>query len=251
MLRQRQNLTLFSLSLALALSPLVTALTLTSPSPNMQINPSLPLTITWTSTPSDPSTISLLLIHSSGNIDNLATDIPTSSGSYTVPAWWVLDYGIGYELQAQAGSGGDVVATVSGLSLGGGVGEITTDATGGLSFVSDVGIATASQDGPASVTGSDLVTILSGSGSGSAEATGSAEASGAEETGSVASTTTATATSGEASETTTTSTESESGSASRTESAAATSSSAGGGAASALRVTVGGVLGAAALALMA
>lgn len=243
----------------LSLLPTALALTITSPAGSQQINPGLPLTITWTSTSSDPNTISLILAHSSDNNDVLATNIPTSAGSYTVPAWWVQDYGIGYTLQAQQGSGGNVVAEVGGLSLGGGVGEITTDATGGLSFVSTAAIETASQasaaTGGSAVTGvpgqagtgsgSDLVTILSGSGTGSgAAASATGESASASESGSESG--------GSASSTGSESESSESASASRTGSAAASATSGtGDNAARGVKAAVGGVMGALAVALMA
>lgn len=191
-------------------------------------------------------------MHSSDNTDVLATNIDTSSGSYTVPAWWVLDYGNGYTLQAQQGAGGDVVAEVGGLSLGGGVGEVTTDAQGSLSFISTAAIETASQasaaTGGSAVTGAPgeegSVTILSGTGSGTATGSGSAATqtveSSSESEGSASSTGSESSSS-----------ESES-SASRTGSAAASATSeTGDNAAGGVRAAVGGVLGALAVALMA
>jgi hypothetical protein len=234
------------LSLA-TLLPNVLGLTFTSPTAGEQINPGLPLTITWTTSPSDPSTITLLLIHSSSSTSTLATSISASGGSYTVPAWWVLDWGNGYTLEAQSGGGGAVVGKVEDLSLAGGVGEITTDATGGLSFVSTADIATASQGPNAQSTGSDgqpLVTILSASDSASASAsitTTSAQTSEATETETSAEES-ASRTSGESSEST---------SASATESTAAASSTTAGSAAGHVRVAAGGVLGAVVVALMA
>jgi hypothetical protein len=235
------------LSLA-TLLPNVLALTFTSPTAGEQINPGLPLTITWTTSPSDPSTITLLLIHSSSSTSTLATSISASGGSYTVPAWWVLDWGNGYTLEAQSGGGGAVVGKVEDLSLAGGVGEITTDATGGLSFVSTADIATASQGPNAQSTGSDgqpLVTILSASDSASVSASASASAS------AETSEATETETSAEESASRTSGESSESTSASATESTAAASSTTAGSAAGHVRVAAGGVLGAVVVALMA
>jgi hypothetical protein len=245
------------LSLA-TLLPNVLALTFTSPTAGEQINPGLPLTITWTTSPSDPSTITLLLIHSSSSTSTLATSISASGGSYTVPAWWVLDWGNGYTLEAQSGGGGAVVGKVEDLSLAGGVGEITTDATGGLSFVSTADIATASQGPNAQSTGSDgqpLVTILSASDSASVSASASASAATSAETSEATETETSeateTETSAEESASRTSGESSESTSASATESTAAASSTTAGSAAGHVRVAAGGVLGAVVVALMA
>lgn len=253
--------TISNLLTLLVLLPTALTLTITSPTASNTIDPGLPLTITWTSDPSDPSTISLFLIHtSSSQSTTLATSLATASGSYVVPSWWVLDWGTGYELQAQADAGGDVLASVGDLSLAGGLGEITTDSTGGLAFVTTAGVVSASGS-----VGSGDVSILSADATGTAAESASASAvnaTGSEGTGMVgggSSSSGSNGSSGSASETglsvtasaTTTTAGGESDGSSATESTAAAASETNGDAAGSVRAVVGGVLGAVAVALMA
>ena len=97
------------------------------------------LTILWTSSSSDPSSITLKI--SSSDPNSLSTDltlgsnIPVSSGRYTVTANEIQNFGTGYQIQALNAANNDVVATVGGLVLGAGQGSVSTASNGQLSFV--------------------------------------------------------------------------------------------------------------------
>lgn len=109
-----------------------TALTFTSPKTGDNIDSTEPFTITWTTTPSDPSTISLNIANNNPSLLSfggiIATDIETSAGSYTAPRGG--GFGTGYVIQALSGSGGPVIATSGTFTFSGGAAGWSTLANG-------------------------------------------------------------------------------------------------------------------------
>ncbi|KPI43146.1 uncharacterized protein AB675_6887 [Cyphellophora attinorum] len=124
----------------LALLTFTSALTITCPKPGDFINPGLPLTITWTTTAEDPASIDLVAIHPSPDTPDefaartqLGSSVASSAQKLDLPAWSILDWGVGYTVQVSAaGNPNAVLASVADLSLGGAVGQASTDAAGSV-----------------------------------------------------------------------------------------------------------------------
>ena len=132
------------------------AITIISPFPGTNIDPSQPISITWIASASDPSTIDLKIDDSSPNALStnqvLAAGVKTSSGSFTVPANAIQNWGTGYQIQA-TGSGGDVLGTVGDLTLGAGSNAVTTASNGQISLITSATAAEASSTVAAPATG--------------------------------------------------------------------------------------------------
>lgn len=112
---------------------LIQALTITSPSGS--IDPTQPITVVWTSSPSDPSTFDLVLDQPDGGLTSnkvIATGVSTSAGSYIVSANAVMSYGSSFVIKARSPSG-DTLATSPSFDLS--IGSATT-VDGQLSAVS-------------------------------------------------------------------------------------------------------------------
>jgi hypothetical protein len=184
------------------LPSLVLALTITSPQPNTNIDPTLPLTITWTSLSTDPSTISLKIDNADPNALStsqiLASGISTSLGKWVVEGNTVQNWGTGYQILALSGNGGDgdqgALGKVEGLTLGqggGSGGSVVTAGNGQVSYVSAPATATGGQgagqgQGETTVTQTQqATTVLSGTVTATVSTTGAATGTGVVETGSV------------------------------------------------------------------
>lgn len=139
----------------------INALTITSPTAGQNLNLLEPITVSWTSTSSDPATFDLVLDNSaSGGVVSdfvVATGISTSSGTYILPAGASFTYGDGFVLKAES-SDGDVLATSGSFFLG--TGSATT-VDGQPTFVPtftgsvSVGPASATETGPVAATTTD------------------------------------------------------------------------------------------------
>jgi len=95
------------------------ALQITSPTSGSTIDPTQSLTISWSISYTDPSTIDLKLSQSGSSDEiTLATGAVTYAGSYTVPAGTLKGSGSGYTIVAIGN--GNTLNQISGLSLGAG-----------------------------------------------------------------------------------------------------------------------------------
>ncbi|THC88341.1 hypothetical protein EYZ11_012211 [Aspergillus tanneri] len=76
------------------------ALTLSSPKAQDKVDLSKPFTIKWKSVQSDPSKFTINLVNTNGSSANkeIAKDITSSDGTYTVDKVWGIPKGSGYQL---------------------------------------------------------------------------------------------------------------------------------------------------------
>ena len=127
------------------------ALTFTSPTPGTALDPTQPITISWTSDASDPSTVNFIVSDANDSslfpAQTVVQDVPSSSGSYTVPANTIKAYGTGFQIAASGD--GKTVGTLNGITLGAGSNQVSTASNGQVSFVSmaTAGSAAASSAG--------------------------------------------------------------------------------------------------------
>lgn len=210
----------------LALSASVQGLTITSPSSGAALDPSQPITVTWTSTSSDPPVFNLVLDNTnSGSLTPhntvLSSGISTSTGTYTIPAYALLTYGSDFVFKATDSSGSNL-ATSPSFTLALGSNQVSTLSGGGQVLISTSTGAPAGT-GLSSGTGAITATVTSATG---ATASGTASASTVGNGNSTISTTSHSSSSSSFRTSTTSSTSSRSGSASSTSSSATASSSA-------------------------
>lgn len=144
----------------------VEAFTITSPTDGEVLDPTQPITFSWTSDSSDPTTFNIVLDNSaSGGLTNnvvVATDVSTSAGSYTISTNAARTYGEGFTLMAESAAG-NILATSPSFSLAMEAGSSSTY-TGS--------IATTNGVAPAASTGAQP-TVVGASGSSTAGSTSS------------------------------------------------------------------------------
>jgi hypothetical protein len=130
-----------NLNTLLAFATTSFALTFTAPFSGTTVDLSSPFHVTWVPGPSDPSTFTLSIVSTiSGSSDQpqtLATDIRTSSGSYTVPANTIISFGDDFELVA-ADSSGNSLATSPEFGLADGVYSLQTASDGVLTIATSI-----------------------------------------------------------------------------------------------------------------
>lgn len=123
-----------------------------------------PITVSWTSTSSDPKTFDLILDNSeSGGLTTnvkVAVDIPTSNETYILSASSAMAYGEGFVLKAESSSG-DILATspVFTLSM-----KSATTTDGHISYVLTTSLTATVTEGSASAT--DAASTLAATGGG-------------------------------------------------------------------------------------
>ncbi|RMD44543.1 hypothetical protein DV735_g556, partial [Chaetothyriales sp. CBS 134920] len=106
------------------------------------VDPSKALTIIWTSSSSDPRTITFKLENSdssntlASSNQVLASNVPSQQGRITVSAYTIATFGTGYKIVALSDTSGDEIAVSDGLVLADSSGSVTTLSDGALSFVS-------------------------------------------------------------------------------------------------------------------
>lgn len=134
---------------AIALAVLATAasaLEILSPTPGSGIDPTKPLSILWSVDYNDPALIDIKFTNANPNDVTtdltLATGVASYTGSYTVPENTIQNFGTGYQLLIL--SGGNTIASSTGLILGQSSNEVTTDANGQVTLVSTAAAGTAS-----------------------------------------------------------------------------------------------------------
>jgi len=122
----------------LALLSTVSSLEILSPTPGSGIDPTKPLSILWTVDYNDPALIDIKFTNANPNgvtTDlTLATGVASYTGGYTVPENTIQNFGTGYQILII--SGGNTIASSTGLVLGQSSNEVTTDANGQATLVS-------------------------------------------------------------------------------------------------------------------
>jgi hypothetical protein len=140
------------------------ALDFTSPSEGSDIDPTRDITITWTSSSSDPSTIDLTIGNAQPNQATteltLGSDIDTSSNTFTIPANTIQNWGTGYQIQALDGTA--VLAEITDLVLSPFSGQVSTNTAGQLTIISQQSTAQGPITAPTSLQSATGVTLLSG-----------------------------------------------------------------------------------------
>ena len=138
------------------------ALQFTSPTSGSGIDPTQPLVISWSVNFTDPSLIDLKITNANPNAVTtdmtLATGVASYTGSYTVPANTIQNFGTGYEILAL--SNGATLAQITGLILGSSGSQVSTDANGQLTLVTTAtgtGATTAASTTSNGQNGSDSV----------------------------------------------------------------------------------------------
>lgn len=169
----------------LALLSTVSSLEILSPTPGSGIDPTKPLSILWSVDYNDPALIDIKFTNANPNgvtTDlTLATGVASYTGAYTVPENTIQNLGTGYQILII--SGGDTIASSTGLVLGQSSNEVTTDANGQATLVSTASgqqqdSATLTSSVPTASVESVGVTTISGTGTATdSEATTSATTS--------------------------------------------------------------------------
>lgn len=164
------------------------ALTFTSPFSGSTVDLTSPLKVTWVPGPSDPSTFTLEIVNTvGGNSDGsqiLGLDVQTSSGSYTVPANTISNYGDGFELYAMT-SGGQSIGNSGSFSLADGVYSLQTSSNGVLIPVT---ISTQGS-GPSATSAESAPTTAAGSGAPASSTSSDSGKSSSKATGAIMSST--------------------------------------------------------------
>ncbi|KAE8419120.1 Ser-Thr-rich glycosyl-phosphatidyl-inositol-anchored membrane family-domain-containing protein [Aspergillus pseudocaelatus] len=73
------------------------AVTITSPQNGDKVDFSKPYTIKWTTVPSDPEQVNIVLKNQTSSEKEIAKDIKTSDGKYTIDKIWDIETGTGYQ----------------------------------------------------------------------------------------------------------------------------------------------------------
>ncbi|KAE8375020.1 Ser-Thr-rich glycosyl-phosphatidyl-inositol-anchored membrane family-domain-containing protein [Aspergillus bertholletiae] len=73
------------------------ALTITSPQNGDKVDFSKPYTIKWTTVPSDPEQINIVLKNQTTSEKQIAKDVKSSDGKYTIDKIWDIQTGTGYQ----------------------------------------------------------------------------------------------------------------------------------------------------------
>jgi hypothetical protein len=171
----------------LALLATASALEILSPTPGSGIDPTKPLSILWSVDYNDPALIDIKFTNANPNgvtTDlTLATGVASYTGAFTVPENTIQNFGTGYQILII--SGGNTIASSTGLVLGQSSNEVTTDANGQATLVSTASITASGQNQDSTILTTSVptasvasvgVTTISGTGT-DAEATASATTS--------------------------------------------------------------------------
>ncbi|KEF57777.1 uncharacterized protein A1O9_05697 [Exophiala aquamarina CBS 119918] len=131
------SLTLYG-AFVLAILSTVSSLEILSPTPGSGIDPTKPVSILWSVDYNDPALIDIKFTNANPNgvtTDlTLATGVASYTGAYTVPENTIQNFGTGYQILII--SGGNTIASSTGLVLGQSSNEVSTDANGQVTLVS-------------------------------------------------------------------------------------------------------------------
>ncbi|PIG89787.1 conserved threonine rich protein [Aspergillus arachidicola] len=73
------------------------AVTITSPQNGDKVDFSKPYTIKWTTVPSDPEQVNIVLKNQTTSEKEIAKNVKTSDGKYTIDSIWDIETGTGYQ----------------------------------------------------------------------------------------------------------------------------------------------------------
>ncbi|KJK64577.1 Ser-Thr-rich glycosyl-phosphatidyl-inositol-anchored membrane family protein [Aspergillus parasiticus SU-1] len=73
------------------------AVTITSPQNGDKVDLSKPYTIKWTTVPSDPEQVNIVLKNQTTSEKEIAKNVKTSDGKYTIDSIWDIETGTGYQ----------------------------------------------------------------------------------------------------------------------------------------------------------